>query len=237
MIVGCMQPYFFPYLGHFQLIARVERWIVFDIVKYSRRTWMNRNRVLSPRGGWHYLTVPVTVPHAGMIKDAVVLSLDASRRRILGQLAHYRRKAPYYEEAISLVEQAFASTDSPFLVDLDVQSLVVVCRYLGIAFDYEILSTMGLALPPISYPGQWALEVCDKFGATGYVNPSGARAIFRPEEWVDRRIALEFLEPAVFRYTTGPYPFAENLSILDVIMWNSPDSIVRAIRTSPGRAT
>ena len=52
MVLGIMQPYFFPYLGYYQLMMAVERWIVFDIVKYADRSWMNRNRVLHPTTGW-----------------------------------------------------------------------------------------------------------------------------------------------------------------------------------------
>ena len=48
MRLGIMQPYFFPYLGHFALIANVDAWIVFDVTQYTPRTWINRNRVLHP---------------------------------------------------------------------------------------------------------------------------------------------------------------------------------------------
>ena len=48
--LGIMQPYFFPYLGHFALIAHTDAWVVFDITQYTPKTWMNRNRVLHPKG-------------------------------------------------------------------------------------------------------------------------------------------------------------------------------------------
>ncbi|RML56821.1 WbqC-like protein [Pseudomonas syringae pv. pisi] len=57
--LGIMQPYFFPYIGYFQLIAAVQRGLVFDIVKYKRKSWMNRNRVLGSKGDWQYINVPV----------------------------------------------------------------------------------------------------------------------------------------------------------------------------------
>lgn len=51
MRLAIMQPYFFPYLGHFSLIAASDAWIVFDVRQYTPRTWMNRNRILHPTGG------------------------------------------------------------------------------------------------------------------------------------------------------------------------------------------
>ena len=59
MRLGIMQPYFFPYLGYFDLINSTDRWIVFDTVQYIRHGWINRNRILHPNEGWQYIIVPI----------------------------------------------------------------------------------------------------------------------------------------------------------------------------------
>ena len=59
MRLGIMQPYFFPYLGHFSLIAAADEWVVFDVTQYTPSSWMNRNRILHPVRGWKWLTVPL----------------------------------------------------------------------------------------------------------------------------------------------------------------------------------
>ena len=41
-----MQPYFFPYIGYFQLIAAVDLFVVYDNIKYTKKGWINRNRML-----------------------------------------------------------------------------------------------------------------------------------------------------------------------------------------------
>lgn len=92
--LGIMQPYFFPYIGYFQLIAAVQRGLVFDIVKYKRKSWMNRNRVLDSKGDWQYISVPVCVSEGALIKDATIIDLACAHRRITNQLEHYRGKAP-----------------------------------------------------------------------------------------------------------------------------------------------
>ena len=51
MRLGIMHPFFFPYLGHFALIAAVDQWIVFDVTQYTPKTWMNRNPILQPDTG------------------------------------------------------------------------------------------------------------------------------------------------------------------------------------------
>ena len=222
-----MQPYFFPYLGYYDLINRTDRWIVFDVVKYAPKSWMNRNRILHPTDGWQYISIPVN-KHTGegAIKDVQILDVGAACGKIRGQIEHYRKGgAPYFSAVAKLVEDCFSGLQGNLLRDLNVRSLVLVCDYLGIAFNYTNLSEMSLALPEIQHPGQWALEIASALGADAYLNPPGGRDIFRPHEWKERGIQLGFTNMVSFDYPTKHYPFIEHLSIIDVLMWNSPETV------------
>lgn len=228
--LGIMQPYFFPYLGYFQLIASVRNGIVFDIVKYKRKSWMNRNRILNANGGWQYINVPVRTTEGTLIKDAQVIDLPGAYSQICGQLDHYRGKAPFFDEVMELVDGAFTSTRTPGIGELNTRSLSVVCKYLGMDFNWSTCSEMQLALPVIEHAGQWALELSSLMGAQRYINLPGGREIFVTREWEQRGIELRFIAPSSFIYSTAPYNFEENLSILDVLMWNAPDTVTRYIR-------
>ena len=46
LTVAIMQPYFFPYIGYFQLIGAVDQFVIYDTVKYTKKGWINRNRML-----------------------------------------------------------------------------------------------------------------------------------------------------------------------------------------------
>ncbi|MCW6054504.1 WbqC family protein [Pseudomonas fragariae (ex Marin et al. 2024)] len=223
--LGIMQPYFFPYIGYFQLIAAVQRGLVFDIVKYKRKSWMNRNRVLGSKGDWQYINVPVCVSKGALIKDATIIDLACAHRRIKNQLEHYRSQAPYFRETLHVVEQTFG-TPATHLCELNTRALKVVCEYLGMSFNWESCAAMNLDLPPIEHAGQWALEISTVLGARQYINATGGREIFIPGEWQERGIELRFLEPASFSYSTGPLNFVENLSIIDVLMWNAPETVL-----------
>jgi hypothetical protein len=227
MILGIMQPYFFPYIGYYQLMSAVDRWVVFDTVKYGRKSWVNRNRVLHPTQGWQYISVPVSSAHDGAISDATVIDADAALRRILGQLDHYRGKAPYFREVCGLVEGAFAAAQGDRLRDLNIQTLLVVYDYLGLQLNWSLFSEMNLDLPVIERPGQWALEISAAVGAGCYVNAPGGREIFEPADWDARGIDLRFLAPEPFVYETTPYDYQGGLSILDVLMWNDVEAVRR----------
>ena len=106
MKLGVMQPYFFPYLGYFDLINISDQWIVFDTVQYMRQGWINRNRILHPKEGWQYIIVPRKKHRRQTaIKDVEVSADPEWRRRILAQIQHYQKGAPCYEETYQLVEE------------------------------------------------------------------------------------------------------------------------------------
>ncbi len=225
--LGIMQPYFFPYIGYFQLIAAVERGLIFDIVKYKRKSWMNRNRVLDGHGGWQYIKVPVTAKDGTLIKDATIIDYTAAHTRIRNQLEHYRCKAPYFKPVMQLIDLTFDSPGTTHISDLNTRSLSVVCDYLGLPFKWKTCSEMKFDLPAIQHAGQWALEISTLMEARQYINATGGRAIYVAEEWQERGIELRFLTPSSFSYCTVPAShFIEHLSIVDILMWNSPDTVL-----------
>jgi hypothetical protein len=226
-----MQPYFFPYLGHFSLIASVDRWLVFDITQYTPQTWMNRNRILHPSAGWHYITVPLSKSSSSnKICEAKILDVSVARECIAKKLTHYKKHAPYYESVVALVHEAFDTAASQSLVELNVCGLQAVCRYLGIRFDFQVCSELNLPLPTSLKAGDWAPNICSLVGATSYVNPIGGQELFDPDAFSRRGIDLHFAKTKEFSYQPSPYKYESNLSILDVLMWNSPTAVGDAIR-------
>jgi hypothetical protein len=224
-----MQPYFFPYLGHFSLMAAVDEWIVFDITQYTPKTWMNRNRILHPTAGWQYVTVPLSNSSISIkTHEARILNLAEAKSNIVGKLSHYKKRAPHFEAVNALLNEVFDSAIDESLVHLDVRGLDVVCRYLDIPFNYRICSELNLPLPENLGPGEWALEISSQLGATSYVNPASGQDIFDPAAFAGRGISLQFAQPAEFVYSTTPYQYEPNLSILDVLMWNPPSVVAAA---------
>lgn len=226
MKLGIMQPYFFPYIGYFALIAHTDEWIVFDVTQYTPKTWMNRNRVLHPDQGWNYISVPLRHSSISLaIHEARLQDVAAAGKSTLGKLSHYRSQAPYYQATVNVVRESFASTNSDSLVELNVAALRAVCNYLDIPFNYRICSQLKIDLPDELPAGSWAPRICQAIGADAYLNPIGGSHLFNPQEFAAADIKLEFLNPAEFSYPTGRYTFEPALSILDVMMWNSPEAI------------
>lgn len=225
MKLGIMQPYFFPYIGYFELICRTDRWIVFDTAQYIRHGWVNRNRILHPTQGWQYIIVP-TARHEQKtpIHEIRIANTDRWRERLLGQLQHYRKQAPYFRAVMDLVAECLEPGEDS-LSRLNVKSLQRVCTYLGIAFNYTVFSEMKLTLGPVEEPGDWALRIAEALGASEYINPPGGAGLFNPAKFAASRIKLTIQPPIDFVYRCGKYTFEPNLSILDVLMWNAPETV------------
>lgn len=224
-----MQPYFFPYVGYFSLIASCDHWVVLDLTQYTPKSWMNRNRVLHPVAGWSYVGAPVAGSSRSLrVFEARLADPAAACRRALGQLSHYRRRAPHWRQVEELVRSAFAGTQGS-LVELDLQALRSTCAYLGVPFRSTVASLADLRLPVITSPGGWAPAIAESLGATQYLNPIGGRHLFDPQDFSRRGIELLFLRPPELVYDPSPYGFEPALSVLDVLMWNEPATVRAAL--------
>ncbi len=226
-----MQPYFFPYIGYFALIAHSDAWVVFDVSQYTPKSWVNRNRVLHPHRGWMYVTVPLDHGSQAIpIDQARLTDPVETHRSVAGKLSHYARLAPFYREVMEILDRTFDGA-SHSLALLDVAGLFQVCEYLGLRFDYRMASELDL--PPVDHPGGWAPAICEATGAGEYINPIGGRHLFDEQEFRRRGVEPYFLDMPPFVYSTYPYEFEAGLSILDVLMWNPPDQVMEAIVGSP----
>jgi hypothetical protein len=225
MKLGLMQPYFFPYLGYFDLIYQTDLWIVFDTVQYIRRGWMNRNRVLHPHQGWQYITVPVRKHPRHTPIRAIRIADDLPwRQKIMGQLQHYRKHAPYFSQTMDLVTSCLESHETS-LARLNVRCLQRVCEYLDLDFNVRFLSEMNLQLGPINAPDDWALQIALALGAEEYVNPPGGEGLYDAQKFADAGVKLTIRHLPPMEYACPGYEFIPNLSIIDVLMWNDPAQV------------
>lgn len=225
--VGIMQPYFFPYLGYFSLIKHTDEFILFDPVQFIRHGWIERNRILKPNEGWQYISVPLQKHGLStLIKDVQINSAEDWRGKILAQLAHYKKKAPFYKQTIDVVEQALVLPPLS-ITELNQQVLSVVCQYLNIPFKSQIFSKMNLDIDPVTAADEWALNICKALGYEEYWNPPGGMEFFDRSKYEKAGIKLVFQKPVLEFYSQrrGPENFEPGLSIIDVMMFNSPEQI------------
>lgn len=225
MTIAIMQPYFFPYIGQFQLIHAADRFILCDDVQYIRHGWINRNRVLKPNEGHYYITVPLAKHSSNeIIRNISVVADGAWKQKILGQVEHYKKRAPFYSNVSGLLRNCFATAETS-IAKLNGACLKAVCEYIGIDFTLEVSSEMGLDYSNVNSTDEWAIRICEQLGASEYLNPIGGINLYEKKKFQEHKLGLCFLQPNIRCYNQGRNSFEPSLSILDVMMFNSPDEI------------
>ena len=234
MRFGIMQPYFFPNFGHFELINNSQKWVIFDTAQYTAKTWMNRNRIMHPSHSWQYITAKVNkLPLSTQVRDITLVDKEATAREVIGQLTHYKKRAPNYRLVIDMVRAVFADTPSNSLVQLNSNSLNAVCRVLDINFEPILASSIISNIEPCEHSGQWALNITNYFSGSEYINPMGGKHLFRPEEFDSKGIKLLYQPSATTALVSGREDVKnESLSIIDTLMWNEPEFIKQQFSTA-----
>lgn len=226
MKIGIMQPYFMPYLGYFSLIKHTDEFILFDPVQFIRHGWIERNRTLKQNEGWQYVQVPlVKSGRDTLIKDIEINNNTKWADKMLAQLQHYKKTAPYYFATIKVLQEIF-SQEYTDIVSLNHASLKAVCEYLGIDANFKVFSQMGLEIETPNAPDEWALNICKALSNIDeYWNPIGGTSFFDKQKYTDAGIELKFHNVSLEEYEQKRTPFEAGLSIIDVMMFNSPEEI------------
>jgi len=231
MNIGIMQPYFFPYLGYFDLINSVDKWVVFDTAQYIYHGWINRNRILHSKEGWQYIIVPLKKhPQNTQIMNIEIANDQKWKERIFGQIQHYKKKSPYYDQTLNLIKSCLAINESS-ISRLNTFILQNCCKTLNIQFDYSFFSEMDLELGQIETPGDWALRISEALGASEYINPPGGVELFDPKKFEELNIKLTIRKFENIKYECGNCEFIPDLSIIDVLMWNPASRIKEYLDT------
>ena len=226
MKLAIMQPYFLPYLGYFSLIKHTDEFILFDTVQFIRHGWIERNRILKPSNGWQYIMVPLKKhSRETLIKDIEINNDQQWKEKILAQLQHYKKQAPYFSNVIDILNEIFSKKYTT-IVDLNLASLKTVCNYLGINTPIQVFSLMNIDIEPANAPDEWALNICKALGNVDeYWNPPGGQSFFDRKKYENAGINLKFHSAILTDYDQKRNVFEPGLSIIDVMMFNSVDEI------------
>lgn len=229
MKIAIMQPYFLPYLGYYSLIKNVDRWIFNDEVQMIHKGWVQRNRMLKQYGGWNYIRVPlVKYPHTEVIKNVHIRNNENWQAKILAQLMHYKKNAPYFYTVFKFLQDVFQQKFDTITAQ-NAYLIKKTCDYIGLDFEYEILSEMNVEIAEINNSDEWSLNICKSLNIDHYVNPILGKQFYNTEKYDEGGIKINFLQWRSTPYNQFNKNFIEGLSILDAMMFNSPEDILKML--------
>lgn len=218
MTIAIMQPYFLPYIGYFQLLNTVDRFVLYDDVNFINRGWVNRNNILLG-GKAHLFTIPlINASQNKLIFEVEVSPELAWRTKLLKTLKQAYQKAPYFQDVFPIIENILEITAND-ISDLCFQAICLISSYLNI--NTTIVRT-SRGYDNIALKGQERIiSICKAEGADCYINPIGGTDLYDKERFKKEGIDMHFLKSKSHSYTQFKNAFVPWLSIVDVIMFNS----------------
>lgn len=221
MKVGIMQPYFFPYLGYWQLINAVDKYVVYDDVAFIKGGWISRNNILL-NGMRHMITLPLCNPSVNKKINEIEITKDKiAVKKLIKTVNSAYLKAPYYDTIMPMIERLISDNDT--IAMLNYNSVIEIARYLKI--KTEIILSSKIEKNNDLKGESKVLEINKILDADTYYNAIGGQQLYDKMEFKKHGVELCFCKMKEIVYKQYNNEFVPGLSIIDVLMFNSPEKI------------
>lgn len=222
MKLGIMQPYFMPYIGYWQLINAVDKYVIYDDVNFIKGGWINRNRILV-NGQPKYFNLPMTGASSFKKINEVCVNNDIRLiEKNLRIIEGVYKKAPFYDTVLPIIRDIVYCSKKN-VAEYITYSFEMINAYLEISTELIVSSALE---KDCSLKGQdKVLAICKLLGATEYYNAIGGQELYSFNDFAEKGIQLKFLKTNYIQYKQFGEEFQENLSIIDVMMFNSKEKI------------
>jgi len=230
MKLAIMQPYFFPYIGYFQLINLVDEFVIYDNIQFTKKGWINRNRILVNSKD-DYITIPLK-------KDSDYLDVNRrfladtwhiDRKKLINRIVESYRKAPHFDSTITLLEKCL-NNDKTNLFEFLYFSISEVTKFLEIRSKFRFSSSLNIDHNLKSEDK--VLEICKHLNANQYINPIGGIDLYSKSHFNDNNVILKFMRsiPQIY-HQFNSNEFIPCLSIIDVMMFNNKEEIIKHLKS------
>jgi len=214
-----MQPYFLPYIGYWQLMNVVDKYVIYDDVNYINKGWINRNNILLNKQSFLF-----TLNLLGRSQNKLInkISVDTNQTKLIKTFEIAYKKAPFFDDTFHFVKHIFEYNDKN-LANFVGNSIIKIANYLGLKTKFIYSSEIN---KDCSLKGQEKiLNICNVLQATEYINAIGGIELYSKEMFKEQGIELKFIKSKPIEYKQFNNEFVPWLSILDIMMFNPVDEI------------
>lgn len=226
MTIAIMQPYIFPYIGYFQMVQAVDKFVFYDDVNFIKKGWINRNRILNQNSPFLF-TVPLSKVSQNKLICDTAINMETYGKWVdnFEQMLRINySKAPYFDAVnqmvISVLRKKFDTIN-----ELAADSVIEVSKYLGIEKSFVRSSTkynnreLGRQ--------ERLIDICKREDAAHYINAPGGMELYTKEDFKKEGVKLEFIHSLPVNYHQFSNEFVPWLSIIDVLMFNAPNIVLK----------
>ena len=222
MKIAVMQPYFFPYLGYFQMFNAVDKFVLLDDVNFIMRGYINRNSILLNSQA-HKFSIPLNSPSQNKLISETKLNFsEKDRENFLKTIQMAYKKAPHFNSFYPVLERIINNSEIDLTKFLK-YSFEEIKNYLEL--NTEILVSSEIEKDTSLKAQDRIIEINKQLGATMYINAIGGQDLYNREDFKNIGIELKFIKMKQVSYTQYKNEFVPNLSMIDVLMFNSKEEI------------
>jgi len=222
-----MQPYFYPYLGYFQLINAVDIFILYDDVQYIKGGWINRNRILNNNRVQFIRLEMVGASSSKKINEIEVSTNDRWRQKLIRSIAQSYSKSQYFNNTNKIISDNLTK-DQIFISDFLFDSISSICKELRI--NTRIVNSSTIYNNSHLSGEDRVIDICKKENASIYINPIGGRGLYSKDAFAKYDIELKFISMnSVCEIDYKNY--VEGLSIIDILMNNDFSDIDQLLKS------
>ncbi len=214
MKLGIMQPYFFPYVGYWQLLNAVDLYILYDDVNYIKGGWINRNRILINNVDKYFT---LSCHGASSNKNINEIEVGKNKNKLIKTIEYNYKKAPYFESIFPIIENIITFEEDNLAIYLE-NSIIRIANLLGI--KTRIIKSSEINNDEELKGENRVINLCKKNNADVYINPIGGEFLYSKETFQLNNIDLKFLKTNQISYEQFSSPFISHLSIIDLLMFN-----------------
>ena len=224
MKISIMQPYIFPYIGYFQLINSVDKFIVYDDVNYIKQSWINRNSILV-NGKAFKFSVPLHYQSSFEKINKTFLSeknYSPWANKFLRTIEISYKKSPFFHNVYPRLINFFL-TKNCSISELALNSLKFVAEYTGITTEF-VDSSEKYNNQNLTSQAR-IIDICLREKAEIYINTTGGIKLYSKSDFLEKAIDLQFITSEEIVYRQFNNNFIPHLSIIDVLMFNDISTI------------
>jgi hypothetical protein len=223
MTIAGMQPYLFPYIGYFQLIHASDKFILADDLQYVNAGWINRNRILI-NGMASMVTLPLArAEHTSLIMERQFAATKAvDRTKLKRQISLAYGRAMNFKNVFPLL-CSIIDFDETNLALYNRNQIIELCNYMSI--KTPILNSSDLLFDKSLKRQERVIAKSHFLNADHWINAIGGTVLYDKAAFAEHGIRLSFLKTKRIVYKQFKDEFVENLSIIDVLMFNPIDHV------------
>jgi len=208
------QPFFFPWIGHFEQIKLADIFVFYDDVQFSKGGFMNRVQIKT-QNEYKWLTIPLKDLHLGQkLNEVKVNNGKEWKKEHYVFLSNNYKNTGFLNEMIDIVEEVY-TCNTEYLLDYTIASTKIIADYYGLAYSKQFFLSSQLNIT--GNGDERVLNIAKYFKADKYITAMGALRYMDFKKFEKNNIMVEFMSYRKMPYNQIYGAFNPFVSTLDLI--------------------